>query len=124
MLLIAIAIVLATFLVETAFVYLATAKRLLELGLLPRDFRLVAYVWVVIGYPADVAFNLLRGSIEFRELPPIVWRRVLRLKLPIPELLFTSRVQRHCDGSSGWRLERAQRWATVLNAVDPGHVKR
>jgi hypothetical protein len=24
---------------------------------------------------------------------------------------------------SGWRLEKARRWAAILNAADPGHIE-
>lgn len=100
----------ATFVVETAFMQYASARRVMALGVaMPLDVRLVCYFWLVVGVPADVAFNLTRGTIMFRELPH--------------ELLFTSRVKRHVRESSGRDYERARLWADFLNAADPGHIR-
>ena len=104
-----VSICLATFVVETAFAYVSTAKRLLESGVkLPFDMRCTAYFWLIIGLPADFVFNVLRGSIIFRERPH--------------ELLFTSRVKRHLRSGPGWRRDKAYLWAEILNAIDPNHV--
>jgi len=104
-----VTVALASFAVETAFMQLASAKRVLAAGVpMPLDIRLVSYFWLVVGYPADVAFNLTRGTWIFRELPR--------------ELLFTSRVKRHYRNSSGRRLDQAILWARILNAIMPEHV--
>lgn len=105
-----VTLVLATFVVETAFVYCATCKRLLEMGLLPRDMLAAAYVWLVLGGLADVVFNLIRGTIEFREWPR--WG----------EWTFSARVKRHVRTADDWRRIKADRWARLLNAIDPGHI--
>lgn len=98
----------STFVVETAFLLLYQARKSLEAGVLPFEAKAIAVFWLVVGYPADILFNLTRGTIMFRELPK--------------ELLFTSRVQRLVNSGSDWRREKAQRWAAFLNSVDPGHV--
>lgn len=103
-----VAVCLSTFVVETAFMQVMSAKRALALGIeLPLDMKCVSYFWLVVGVPADMVFNWLRGSWIFREWPR--WG----------EWMFTARVQRHVDESEGWRLERALRWARILNAIDP-----
>lgn len=99
----------STFVVETAFVYCYSAKRLLDQGLLPRDFKLIAYFWFAIGVVADFVFNHTRGCLAFREGPR--------------GLLFTQRVQHHVDHSDGWRYDKAMRWARILNAIDPAHIR-
>ena len=104
-----VGILASTFVVETAFVHLATAKRMLESNTLPRHMKLVAYVWLPIGYLADVIFNVVAGTFTFRELPR--------------ELLFSSRVKRLARGRDGWRRERALRWMATLNDVDPDHIR-
>jgi len=69
---------LATFVVETGFVYLSTAQRLLKKDLLQLDMKLIAYIWLAIGYPSDILFNWIRGTWMLKELPR--------------EFLFTSRI--------------------------------
>ena len=104
-----VVIALSTFVVETAFVYVSTAKRLLESDLpFPMDMKAIAYFWLVVGLPADMIFNLTRGTFMFRELPR--------------ELLFTARIKRH-QFTTGWRGKKAKQWAKLLNFVDPGHVR-
>lgn len=107
-----ISILAATFVVITAFMQVSSAKRAIEMGVkLPLEVRAVSYFWLAVGIVADVAYNLTRGTIIFRELPR--------------ELLFTSRVKRHCRDSaskSAWRYKKACDWRDFLNAVDPWHV--
>lgn len=100
----------STFVAYTAFVFCSMAKRMSEQGVLPKDFRIVAYIWLPIGLLADFVLNHTRGCIEFREGPR--------------KILFTQRVQHHIDHSSGWRLEKAKRWAVVFNFIDADHIKR
>ena len=101
----------STFVVYTAFMALSTAKRMLALDALPIEMKLTAYALLVMGYPADILFNLIRGTIIFRELPR--------------EFLFSSRVQRHYKriGIDNERYRTAAYWAKVLNAADPGHIR-
>jgi hypothetical protein len=103
-----IAFVASAFLVITGFVFVFSVKRVLDSGVwCPWWIKLVARIWLVVGLFSDVAFNWLWGTIIFREFPQ--------------ELVFTARVKRHAL-ATGWRGERARRWAAFLNAVDPGHV--
>lgn len=99
----------ANFCVETGFMAVASAKRVIDAGAAPRDIKAVAYFWLVVGWPADVLFNWTRGSWEFKEFPR--------------ELTFSSRVQRHVRESSDWRLGRALHWANILNLIWPGHIE-
>jgi len=106
-----LAIAAATFLVESAFMLVSSAKRAMDADALPLEMRLVAYFWLVIGLLADVAFNLTRGTWMFRELPR--------------EWLFSARVKRHVLESatrSEWRYRKACEWRDALNAIDPGHI--
>ena len=102
-----VVIALSTFAVETAFVYVSIAKKILRLYKIPLDLKCIAYFWLIVGYPADIVFNWTRGTIMFLEFPR--------------ELLFTSRIQRLIY-DKGWRGEKAQEWAEIMNEVDPGHV--
>jgi len=102
-------VVISTFVVEVGFVYVMTCKRLKAKGLLRRDFALNAYVLFVPSLLGDFWLNMTRGSWMFRELPH--------------ELLFSSRVQRHVNESSGRDLATALEWAAILNEIDPDHIK-
>lgn len=57
----------------------------------------------------DGMFNMVFGTIIFAERPK--------------ELLFTSRVQRHVDESSGYRKRIAIRFGKILNVIHAVHVK-
>lgn len=118
-----LSVLIGEFLVYTAFFHVMNVKRVLEetegMGLtLPRRMKLTAYFWLVVGYPADVWFNVTRGSRLFREAP----------KLFDGEWTFSARVQRHIDNGPGdlnhidWRFEEAFEWAMILNISDPGHI--
>lgn len=102
--------VLSAFTVFTAFILVYSVKNLLDSGVkLKWYLKAVAYFWLAVGYPADIIFNWIWGTVIFRELPR--------------EGTFSKRVQRHLDESLGWRLGRALEWGAVLNAVDHGHVR-
>ena len=106
----AVVTVAATFAIETAFLAAASAKRIDDAGVsLPVDVRLTTYAWLLVGYPADVAFNITRGTLMFQEWPQ--------------EWLFSHRVQRLVDNQD-WRGDKAREWAAAMNAADPEHIKR
>lgn len=86
--------------VHWAFVGLMYAKTLK----LTLYWKVMLAPLAVIGFALDVAFNVVFGTLMFRELPH--------------ELLFTDRVKRHF--ADGDRL--AAWWARNLNLVDPGHI--
>lgn len=101
-------ILLSAFAVITAFVFVFSVQRLLQDDVwCPWYIKVIAYIWLAIGLPADVLFNWIWGTVIFREFPR--------------ELMFTARVKRHMS-SSGENRWKAERWASMLNAVDPGHV--
>ena len=70
--------------------------------------KVPVYTALFVGVLADVAFNLVWGSVIFRELPR--------------EWLFTYRLKRHWYGHSAVQRKRAQPWVFVVNTIDPGHV--
>lgn len=108
---IALYLALIAFVVISAFVVVSTFKRLLDEGIeVSWWLKAIAYVWLLIGVPADVAFNYLFGTFIFRERP--------RLNEP----MFTARLKRHYYNSSGWRYDKADKWRSWVNAVDAGHV--
>lgn len=105
-----LAIPLAPFCVVTAFVFCFTVQRLLDTApWCPWWIKGIAVVWYPIGFVADAVFNWTWGSVIFRERPRF--------------MVFTNRIQHHVDHSSGWRHEKALQWASMLNAIDPGHIK-
>lgn len=94
------------------------AKGMLERGELGAFLGYCLSPIVVPFLLLDIGFNVVWGSIIFRERPK--------------ELLFTQRVQRHYDEAkrrvaAGELLESeheaALRWALRLNSVDPGHIR-
>lgn len=105
--------VAAAFVVITGFVFVSTVLRVLDAEVwCPWYVKLIARLWLVIGVVADVVFNVIWGTVIFRELPR--------------ELLFTSRVKRHCRESasdSEWRYRKACDWREFLNAVDKNHIR-
>lgn len=62
----------------------------------------------VIGLALDAAFNVVFGTLMFREFPR--------------ELLFSNRVQRHVR-NGGKRFALAAFWARTLNTFDADHIK-
>src|SRR5688572_8958618 len=75
---------------------------------LTKYWRVMLYPLAIVGLVIDAAFNVVFGSLMFRELPR--------------ELLFTSRCQRHARGD-GSRQRLALWWAKQLNQFDPDHIK-
>jgi hypothetical protein len=106
---IALAAALATGFVMTGFLVIASAKRVLAAGVkLPLALKATCLFWGVVGVVADAAYQMTVGTVRFRELPR--------------ELLYSGRIQRLVREGSGWRLEKAKRWAAILNSADPGHI--
>lgn len=69
---------------------------------------------LVQGYPLDLAWNLLVGS-------AIYWEKPWNGGGWFWTWTFTGRCIRH-KGDAGWRGREARGWASILNALDPGHV--
>lgn len=70
--------------------------------------KVPVYVAIPIFLVADFLFNVLWGTVIFRELPR--------------ELLFTYRLKRHWRGGDKRQKRRAQPWVQLVNLIDPGHV--
>ena len=90
------------------FTGLGHIKAIFERGEATKLLKLVWISGLVVFIPLDVLYNLVVGTIAFRERPK--------------EWLFTQRVQRHLKESSGHRLEMARFLANELNVIDEGHV--
>lgn len=74
------------------------------------------YPLFVVALLLDVLFNLIIGTLYYRELP-----KIFMLKFWKGEWLFTARCQRHLKGS-GTKLRKAQFvCATLLDPFETGH---
>jgi hypothetical protein len=97
----------------TGFFVIASAKRVRKAGVkIPHGGRLVVYIWLALGGPGDFVYNALIGSFVYLELPK--WHR--------GELLYSHRIERLANKSSGWRRAKAYPLALMLNAADPEHI--
>jgi hypothetical protein len=101
-----------------------------------RDAKVLNKYWTGIGYTLvpiflfiDFLFNVIWGSIIFKELPKIP----PLVKWDERELLFTDRCKRHFRAVQYYpnrlhtertmkRYRAALRWKDRLNVVDPGHI--
>jgi hypothetical protein len=103
----ALALLLVAFVVETGFFALATAERVeASSGIKLTGYRRgIVYIWLLIGWPADVLYNWTIGSLTFRELPK--------------ELTYSSRVGRLARAGN----VKAIAEANFLNAAMPGHIR-
>ena len=107
-----IGLILLAAVLEDAFVYCFTVRRLMESGVwMPTNMRLRARILYPIGALADVLYNQTYGRVWFRQLSSHGW-------------MFSNRVQWNVDNATGARLATAVRWAKLLNAVAPDHIKR
>jgi len=99
----------AWFATWTGFLVVASAKRVRDEGLaIPHGGRMVVYIWLLLGGPGDVLYNLIIGTATYKELPR--------------ELLFSHRIERLANGPAGWRRDKALPLAMVLNAADDNHI--
>lgn len=76
---------------------------------LPLFWKVHLWPLAWLGLVADFVFNVWFGTLMFLEPPH--------------ELLFSSRVQRHVDESTGWRGRLARFWARQLNVFHKTHIK-
>ena len=103
-----IALVAVPFAIYTAFLVLCSLKAIEAQGVeLPLGMKWIGYVWLLIGWPADVLFNQTWGRVIFGE------RR---------ELTFSAHVQWRID--NGLATPKTLVWARFLNAGAPLHIKR
>lgn len=66
------------------------------------------YVYLAFGLVVDFLFNVVFGTIIFRERPR--------------ELTFTKRVKRNLTSTDRRRMTKARDWQMKLNKIMPGHV--
>ena len=101
-----LAIAIIAFVVEVGFFALATAERVEAAGIKLTGYRrLIIYVVLLVGWPADVLYNWSVGTLVFRELPR--------------ELTYSSRVGRLARAGN----PKAVAEANFLNAALPGHIR-
>lgn len=94
--------------VHWCYVTVTHAKAVFERQGLSLYWKVHLLPLAAVGLVLDLAFNVVFGTIMFRELPR--------------ELLFSSRVQRHVR-NGGKRFGLASFWARALNTFDPDHIK-
>lgn len=105
-----VAVILAPPVIYTAFLVLASARRILAAGArMPAGMRLVCRFWLIVGAPADALFNATYAWVRFGERPR--------------EIMFSSRIERYMRGPDGRQKDRARPWADMLNAAWPEHIK-
>jgi hypothetical protein len=103
-----VTVIASTAVVYVAFLALCGARLIQSKGVeLPPDMRLVAHLFIAIGFVADVAFNWTRGALMFREFKGTT---------------FSSHIQWRVD--NGRWDQATQEWVRLLNAGEPGHIKR
>lgn len=95
--------------VHWIYVAVMHAKAVMARSSLSLYWKVHLFPLAIIGFALDIAFNVLFGTLMFREIPK--------------ELLFSSRVQRHVRNGQTKRLGLAMFWAKQLNAFDPDHIK-
>ncbi len=107
---------LSTGFVMTGFLVIASAKRVLAAGVkLPLALKVTCLFWGVVGLVSDSIYNGLVGTVRFRE-----WPRWLKWHgIPVAPELYSARVQTHSTAGD----PKALRWAAILNAADPGHIR-
>lgn len=105
-------VVLAIFVIYSAFLVLCGARLILSQGVeLVDGMMIVAKIWLVIGYPADIVYNWTVGAWRFRSgwLPE--WRGTT----------YSSHIQ--------WRVDRGLwdpvtvHWVRILDGGDKGHIE-
>lgn len=110
-------VLVAQFLVYTAFLLMCGAKLMLSNGGdLGDGMELVCKVWLVVGWPADVWYNWTRGAWRFRSH----WHGI-----PIPEwrgVTYSAHIQWRVD--QGCDDPETREWVRRLNAAAPDHIKR
>jgi hypothetical protein len=104
-----VACVLGWIVLSWCFIVVVTCYLLIESGVrIPWVFRFPGYVAFYIGLPLDYAWDLIVGSVAFRER----WRGEK----------FTSRCKRHkAKGSLDWRGRRAIWWCDAMEIFHKGH---
>ena len=103
-----VSILLTWFILDTGFLALMNARRVIKSGdSIHWFFLLPLYPLLAIAWPADVIFNVFGGTFIFKE-----WPR---------EFTFTSRCKRHKEASFGQKYARAVWWCDEMNKFAKGH---
>ena len=95
--------------VHWSYVAVVHAKAVFARQGLSLYWKVHIFPLAAIGIVLDLLFNVVFGTLMFRELPK--------------ELLFSSRVQRHVRNGPSKRFGLAMFWARQLNTFDPDHIK-
>jgi hypothetical protein len=90
------------------FLAVMNLKQARDEGLLNKTALTLGYPILVIGYLLDALVNVSVMTLLFLEIPQ--------------ELTVTSRLKRHINTGSGWRLNLASWFKPLLNPFDAGHI--
>lgn len=111
--------VYAWFSAWTGFLVIASAKRIRAAGVsLPTSALVVVYIWGILGWPGDVLYNTIIGTIQYWEFP----------KWLDGEFLYSHRIERLANhavapnGEVDFRRAESLEFARVLNAADKDHI--
>jgi hypothetical protein len=89
------------FCLYTGFIVVYSVKKAMDEGLwIPPGLKQVAQIWLVLGYPADVIYNLVFGSHKFET--------------------FSAHLQRETDKGN----PKVSKWVTFVNFIAKGHIKK
>lgn len=81
---------------------------------LPWYIKAPCYLFVVIGYAADIAYNVVFGSIQFRD-----WPRELTFTARLKRYKYDIKRYKYDIYTLGWRYDLALRICARLDPYDP-----
>jgi hypothetical protein len=98
------------------FLVIASAKRIRDAGIeMPPALKATCFFWGVLGIVADSIYNGLVGTVRHRALPHwLKWHGI-----PVAPELYSARIQRLVNVGD----PKALRWAAIMNAADPQHIR-
>lgn len=102
---IALYVLLATYLLYVWYCAIMNIKRVRDAGKLTWFGKVLGYPTLAIGLALDLFVNVTLMTVLLLELPQ--------------ELTVTSRLKRHYRNSSGWRLAVVKFFESVLDDLDP-----
>lgn len=103
----AITVALIPFVIYSAFLVLCTLRSIEAQGVeLPLGMKWIGYVWIMIGWPADVLFNQTWGRVIFGEARG---------------LTFSAHVQWRV--TAGLKDPKTMQWVAFLNCGAPNHIR-
>lgn len=104
-LLLALAVVLAFYVLWIFYLAVMNLKRVRDQGKLEKIAFILGYPLLLIGYALDIFLNITVMTVILLELPR--------------ETTITSRLKRHNKQSSGWRKRVAMWFEPILDPFDP-----